>query len=210
MPLVLLRAHDVENVESKENLYSIVRALLELSEGTTVRPIHPRTRRRLVVFRPVPRAEKLDRSASFTLWGTWISCVYFYFHLALVLTDSGGVQEKVLTLQVSCLTLRHNTERPESIEVGANIIVSTKTEQVIAVSRKLLSDPHALRAMKTKKPLGDGKAGTGIALICVDSCERGISIESPSYYEWWIRPIRTYSYRREIDRQDGRRHRISL
>ena len=79
---------------------------------------------------------------------------------ALVMTDSGGVQEEACTLKVGCVTLRNNTERPETVEVGSNIIAGTNPVNIVKACKKML---------RTKKnwrnPLGDGKASERILKV---------------------------------------------
>lgn len=56
----------------------------------------------------------------------------------LILTDSGGIQEEACILRVPCITLRDNTERPETIEVGANILAGTEPNKIIHSVNKTL------------------------------------------------------------------------
>ena len=70
----------------------------------------------------------------------------------LVLSDSGGVQEETCILKVPCVTLRYNTERPESVEVGANIIAGTNPKKILSCTKKMLR-----RKPNWKNPFGDGK-----------------------------------------------------
>jgi UDP-N-acetylglucosamine 2-epimerase (non-hydrolysing) len=79
----------------------------------------------------------------------------------LVLTDSGGVQEETCILGVPCVTLRENTERPETIEVGANILAGTGTSEILASARQMLS-----RTGTWENPYGDGSASRMIVTIC--------------------------------------------
>jgi len=182
-PLVLVTTHRVENVESRDVLRGIVRALRQLSESTIVWPVHPRTKRKLIAFRLLHDLKSVDHISLIDPLG-YLDFLRLLSTSTLVLTDSGGVQEEALTLRVPCLTLRHSTERPETVDAGVNIVVGTETGRIVAVSKRLLRDPEALMAMKVKRnPLGDGKGGIRIASICFESCKSGILIESPSYYE---------------------------
>ena len=81
----------------------------------------------------------------------------------LILTDSGGVQEESCILQVPCVTLRDNTERPETLEVGANILAGAVPERILECSRIMLEKTN-----KWRNPFGDGKAGERIANIVME------------------------------------------
>jgi UDP-N-acetylglucosamine 2-epimerase (non-hydrolysing) len=78
----------------------------------------------------------------------------------LVLTDSGGVQEETCILGVSCVTLRDNTERPETMEVGANMLAGTDPEKIVECARRML-----VRGNGWNNPFGDGKAAERIARV---------------------------------------------
>ena len=78
----------------------------------------------------------------------------------LILTDSGGVQEEACILGVPCITLRENTERPETLEIGANLLAGTDPAKIL----KSVSDMH-MKPHTWKHPFGDGKAGMKIIQI---------------------------------------------
>jgi UDP-N-acetylglucosamine 2-epimerase (non-hydrolysing) len=78
----------------------------------------------------------------------------------LILTDSGGVQEEACILNVPCVTLRDNTERPETIDVGANVLAGATPNKILECAKFMLS-----RDNKWKNPFGDGKAGERIVKI---------------------------------------------
>ena len=80
----------------------------------------------------------------------------------LVLTDSGGIQEETTYLGVPCITLRENTERPVTIDVGTNIMVGSNTDLVISEAKKVING----QAKKGRIPeLWDGKAAERIVSI---------------------------------------------
>ena len=72
----------------------------------------------------------------------------------LALTDSGGVQEETCILEVPCVTLRDNTERPETVDVGANVLAGAKAERMLKGSQFMLDKVNSW-----KNPFGDGSAG---------------------------------------------------
>jgi UDP-N-acetylglucosamine 2-epimerase (non-hydrolysing) len=75
----------------------------------------------------------------------------------LILTDSGGVQEESCILGVPCVTLRNTTERPETIEVGANVLVGTSPEQIRDGVREMLNQQR-----HWENPYGDGNTSVRI------------------------------------------------
>jgi len=78
----------------------------------------------------------------------------------LIFTDSGGVQEEACILRVPCVTLRYNTERPETLEVGANVLAGTEPKEILEKA-KLMIDAKR----DWENPFGDGKAANRIINI---------------------------------------------
>ncbi|MCD6195028.1 UDP-N-acetylglucosamine 2-epimerase, partial [bacterium] len=81
----------------------------------------------------------------------------------LILTDSGGIQEEACILKVPCVTIRDNTERPETIEVGANILAGTQPTKILEATKKMLN-----KKKRWKNPLGNGKAAEKIVEVIYD------------------------------------------
>src|SRR5258707_11308028 len=79
-----------------------------------------------------------------------------YSGAKMVLTDSGGLQEETTVLGIPCLTLRHNTERPITIEMGTNVLVGTETEKIKQAGFGVLSNTNFAATAKIP-PLWDGK-----------------------------------------------------
>ena len=78
----------------------------------------------------------------------------------LVLTDSGGIQEEACILKVPCVTLRDNTERPETLEVESNILAGADPYKIVSQTGLMLK-----RNISWENPFGDGKAGEKIVKI---------------------------------------------
>ncbi len=74
------------------------------------------------------------------------------------MTDSGGVQEETCILKVPCVTLRYNTERPETLDVGSNVLAGTNPEEIVKKAAKMLDAKR-----DWVNPFGDGRAGERIA-----------------------------------------------
>ena len=75
----------------------------------------------------------------------------------LVLTDSGGVQEETCILKVPCVTLRDNTERPETVKVGSNTVAGTNPEKVLRCVEEMMK-----KKREWENPFGDGKTAEKI------------------------------------------------
>jgi len=81
----------------------------------------------------------------------------------LILTDSGGVQEEACILNVPCVTLRYNTERPETVSVGKNMVVGVESQNVLKGVGEMLS-----RDLSDENPFGDGNTGKRIIEILIN------------------------------------------
>ena len=80
---------------------------------------------------------------------------------ALILTDSGGVQEESCILTVPCVTLRENTERPETLETGSNLLAGTNPEKILAAAETMINIPR-----NWSNPFGTGDAAHRIINAC--------------------------------------------
>jgi len=97
-----------------------------------------------------------------------------------VITDSGGVQEEALTLGVPTVTVRYNTERPETVFYGINVLAGTETKSIYELTIDQIQKREEIKdAVKTKpNPFGDGNSGRRIAATIKDVLETGIKVES--------------------------------
>jgi len=179
--LVTVTIHRPENVDDSKNLKQIVRILLSLKDCKVVFPVHPRTRKKLEDFQLMERLRTAENIVLSEPLG-YFDFLKLLSKSALILTDSGGIQEEALILKVPCLTLRYNTERPETVEMGANRLVGLDQKLVLSYADKIL---HNLgfdnRIWDIRNPYGDGNAGERIVQIIRSACLNGLKVPSSSF-----------------------------
>ncbi len=153
----LVTAHRQENVDNKNRFEGILKGLQLINKEyglPVIYPVHPRARKRIVEFGLNADGIKLIEPLDY------LSFLQLEANAKLVLTDSGGVQEETCILGIPCVTLRDNTERPETIEVGSNILAGTNPYRIIDAVKKMMNVNR-----NWKNPFGDGKAGRRIVDI---------------------------------------------
>ena len=124
---VFLTLHRPSNVDGREKLSGIVRALNEIAEKMViVFPVHPRTTKMLKRF-GFTLSEKIHQMPPLG----FRESLYLWKDASLVMTDSGGLQEETTALGVPCLTLRENTERPITCEIGTNRLVGNDPRNIM-------------------------------------------------------------------------------
>lgn len=153
----LVTLHRQGNVDNRSRFASILEGLDEI--GTryclpVIYPIHPRSRKKISQFDLKTRNLILIEPVDF------LSFLQLTSNARLILTDSGGVQEEACILGVPCVTLRDNTERPETLEVGSNILAGALPNKILECSQVMLA-----RENNWVNPFGDGKAGERIVGI---------------------------------------------
>jgi UDP-N-acetylglucosamine 2-epimerase (non-hydrolysing) len=150
----LLTSHRAENVDNREQMSKLLKGISMIQKEyfmPVVFPVHPRTEKRIQEFgfsledimsiRPVSFLEFLQLEAN----------------ARLVFTDSGGVQEETCILGTPCITLRDNTERPETLEVGSNILAGVESNRIMQSAVKMINGKKSWN-----NPFGDGKAAEKI------------------------------------------------
>jgi UDP-N-acetylglucosamine 2-epimerase (non-hydrolysing) len=153
----LVTLHRQENVDNSARFASILEGLDRVATEFAlpiIYPIHPRSRKMMKHFNLEPKNLELVEPLDF------LSFLQLESNAKLILTDSGGVQEEACILNVPCVTLRDNTERPETIEVGANILAGASSDKILDCAKLMLSKKN-----KWTNPFGDGKAGKRIVKI---------------------------------------------
>jgi UDP-N-acetylglucosamine 2-epimerase (non-hydrolysing) len=162
---VIATLHRPSNVDDPDCLRELVGALEELSRETTVLlPLHPRTRRRMQELNITPNGGTLRVLEPFG----YLEMLGLMASAALVVTDSGGLQEETTFLGVPCLTVRPNTERPITIEQGTNRLVAPERKAILRGARSALRS-----ARKPPRPAiarWDGRAAQRIAAVICDGC----------------------------------------
>jgi UDP-N-acetylglucosamine 2-epimerase (non-hydrolysing) len=150
----LVTAHRAENVDSKDRLREILKGIELIGKEFSlpvIFPIHPRTRKMIREF-----GFELDGIRAIDPVG-FLEFLQLEANARLALTDSGGVQEETCILGVPCVTLRDNTERPETIEVGSNVLAGAKAEQILNSARSMFTMGNGWM-----NPFGDGHTGNYI------------------------------------------------
>ncbi len=155
--------HRPSNVDDRENLSALMAMLVRLAkERTLVFPVHPRTLKNIESFGlsdTIPKTLKLTEPMGY------IPFLSLMRYAELVITDSGGIQEETTYMGVQCITVRKNTERPVTIDVGTNHLVGISMEKVEKAAMDILGG--------VTKPgripeLWDGKAAKRIAQIIME------------------------------------------
>lgn len=150
-----LTLHRPSNVDDPATFKRILKALEQISHRLPIIfPVHPRTRARIEEF---GFASLIERNHNLRLIEPlgYLDFLQLYSGARLVLTDSGGIQEETTALRIPCLTLRENTERPITVEMGTNVIVGTDTDRITREAFNALDSPQN-RQQARIPPLWDG------------------------------------------------------
>jgi UDP-N-acetylglucosamine 2-epimerase (non-hydrolysing) len=162
----VLTMHRPSNVDDRETFSRILDALEIIQNDMPILfPIHPRTRKNLAVLGLEDRLSSLRNIHLMDPIG-YLDFLRLNSCATVVLTDSGGIQEETTVLKVPCITLRDNTERPITAEIGSNQIVGTDPERILAAYRTVVSGQW--REPRTP-PLWDGKAAGRIVRIILQT-----------------------------------------
>jgi UDP-N-acetylglucosamine 2-epimerase (non-hydrolysing) len=153
----LATVHRQENVDNPKRFKGILEGLKLVQDYfgmPIVYPIHPRSRKMMKEYGFDPGKIVLTEPIDY------LSFLTLESRAKLVFTDSGGVQEEACILKVPCVTLRDNTERPETIEVGANTLAGAEPKRILEKTKLMIDDSRSW-----PNPFGDGKAGERIVSI---------------------------------------------
>lgn len=153
---ILITAHRQETVDKPERLLKILKGL-EALPLKVVFPIHPRTKKRII-----ENNYKVPDNVIETEPLGYFDFLKLLKNSFLVLTDSGGIQEEAITLNIPCLTIRNSTERWETIINGGNILVGIEPKLVSYYVKMILESGLGERMKKAKNPYGNGKTSKRI------------------------------------------------
>lgn len=159
---IVVTLHRPSNVDEPENLVKIFEQFKKISEKyKIVFPIHPRTKKNL------QKADVNYKHSNILLIEPvgYISFVKLVKNSLMVLTDSGGIQEETTYLKIPCITLRQNTERPITAEIGTNKLIGTEYHKIAEECFNTIQNPPVDSQIP---PLWDGKAAERIAAKIIE------------------------------------------
>lgn len=155
---ILVTVHRQENVDSPERFENIIDGINLVTNELdlpAIYPIHPRSMKMMKKY-----GLNVNTSIKFIEPVDYLNFLQLESNARIVLTDSGGVQEETNILKVPCITLRDNTERPETLEVGSNVLAGVEPEKILKCAIRMYAGENNWNC-----PFGDGNAGERIIEI---------------------------------------------
>lgn len=172
---LVMTLHRPANVDEEKNLKSLIDNIVEALDGLPiVFPVHPRTRQIL------ERLDIQDNSIHFTEPLGYLEFIYLVKYSRAVITDSGGITEETTVLNVPCLTLRDNTERPETILIGTNELIGRDPEAIKPAINKLLKGNWKTGSIPEK---WDGNTAENIVDIVLKLYEKNAFEKQDSFVD---------------------------
>ena len=151
----VLTLHRPSNVDERETFLRILGALEEIGRRLPIIfPVHPRTCKTIAELGLAERVERANALRLIEPLG-YLDFLGLFSGARLVLTDSGGLQEETTVLGIPCLTLRENTERPITVEMGTNTVVGSDPQRITAAAFAALDDTPR-NSLPRVPPLWDG------------------------------------------------------
>lgn len=152
---VFLTLHRPSNVDDEETFRGIAFAVDEIAARIPVIfPVHPRTRNMMESF-----GIQFHQGVTCLSPLSFSESLYFWKDARVVMTDSGGLQEETTALGVPCVTIRENTERPITVEMGTNVLAGTDPDRILA---RVLDAVEGRGKRGKVPPFWDGKAAERI------------------------------------------------
>lgn len=150
----LVTLHRQENVDDRNRLSGILKGLAAVGRDyglDVIFPVHPRTEKMIRTFSLDTAGIRMIPPMGF------LEFLLLESQARLALTDSGGVQEEACILSVPCVTIRESTERPETVDAGANIVAGVEPASIKKAADAMMSGKRSWA-----NPFGDGRAGERI------------------------------------------------
>lgn len=164
----VLTLHRPSNVDATNAFVRILDALAQIAQRLPiVFPAHPRTRKMISELGLRDRVDSIRKLRLIEPVG-YLDFLRLMSSARLVLTDSGGIQEETTVLGIPCITLRENTERPITVEMGTNTIAGTDTRKIVAAATQALDNPSDKSNLRIP-PLWDGHAADRILDALLDA-----------------------------------------
>jgi len=160
--ILTLTMHRAENVDNPVRLQNIVDALMELDDVTIIFPAHPRTVKNLKKYDLLEIIEDASHIKLINPAG-YLDFLLLLSKSRLIMTDSGGIQEEAITLNIPCVTLRYNTERPETVAAGGNVLVGAEKNKIVNTVKNILNNTEIYSKMcEAPNPYGRGDSSKKI------------------------------------------------
>lgn len=156
---ILVTLHRQENVDNKDRFKEILKGLAKISKNYNhkiIYPIHPRSKK---MIQNLSLQFDMDEINNLVLKEPigYLDFLQLEENARLIATDSGGIQEEACILRVPCITLRDSTERPETIEIGANILTGIDSENILLKAGIMMQKKN-----DWINPFGEGNSGKRI------------------------------------------------
>ena len=150
--LTLHRPSNVDNEEVLKNIFQGLHKICQKYQIPVIFPIHPRTKKQMAIF----GLELPDGIIEIEPVG-FLEMLRLQKSARLIFTDSGGIQEEACIMQKKCVTLRDNTERPETLDVGGNILIRRSSDDILRATNQMLN-----KKISWHNPFGDGNSAKKI------------------------------------------------
>jgi len=193
---ILCTLHRPSNVDNYRTLVEILKSFEILSKKgkKIVFPIHPRTYKNLEKNDLLSQFYKIP-NLLFTKPLNYLGFLKLMRDCSLILTDSGGIQEEAITLKKKCVTLRTNTERPESISVGYNVLCKTEAKEITEKVTKQLDNLN--EKLEFENPFGDGTASKKIVNLIIDNITK-VKFKSPTFNKYGTKILKHHNVTKKI------------
>jgi UDP-N-acetylglucosamine 2-epimerase (non-hydrolysing) len=163
---ILMTMHRPHNVDNEESLRDILQIIKDATHHKkVVFPIHPRTTNNMKKFGLYEELETIEGVTLLEPQG-YLEFLKLMDNAALIITDSGGIQEETTYLQVPCMTFRDTTERPSTVDIGTNFLMKDLNPTSVRVQMEAILSGQAKEGIIP--PFWDGKTAERIADILID------------------------------------------